>query len=271
MITLHRNARVGYDVAGSGPVVVLLHGFLEDRGIWKGLASEWATHHRVLTIDLPGWGGSEASGYVLTMDDMAHAVSAVLAAEGVDRCALLGHSMGGYVALAFAELYPEKLNALGLLHSSALPDSDTKKADRLRAIDAVRTDLALYCRVAIPNLFAPEARQRLSADIASLVQRASATAPMGVAASLHGMMQRPDRTHVLARASFPILFLQGELDPVVTGEARQAQQAAAPRMRCITLPNVAHMGYLEAPVIFQEQVRGFLDQIRSVIRCLRYS
>jgi pimeloyl-ACP methyl ester carboxylesterase len=153
-----RRVPVHFTVEGDGPVVVLLHGFLEDSSIYDEMAKILAISYRVVCIDLPGHGLSGVVGYRHSMEDMASAVRQVLDTLGVDSCTLVGHSMGGYVALAFAELFPMKTDGLVLFHSTALADSETKLKDRERAIAVVRKNAEAFVRSSIPMLFAEDSR-----------------------------------------------------------------------------------------------------------------
>jgi pimeloyl-ACP methyl ester carboxylesterase len=126
MTVLFKNCPVFFTDQGEGPALVLLHGFLEDSSIFGNLMAGLSDDFRIVTIDLPGHGQSGILGYVHTMEDMAEAVNTVLSGLQIADCMMVGHSMGGYVALAFAALYPQSLLALGLFHSSAAADSEAK-------------------------------------------------------------------------------------------------------------------------------------------------
>ena len=123
-----------YEDAGKGSAVVLLHGFLENVTIWNSLKEELLSRYRVITIDLLGHGKTGCLGYVHTMEMMAETVKAVLDELMVRRVSLIGHSMGGYVALAFAEAHPDDVKALVLVNSTTSADSEVKKKNRDRAV-----------------------------------------------------------------------------------------------------------------------------------------
>jgi pimeloyl-ACP methyl ester carboxylesterase len=124
---LFKNTKVSYSDQGNGQAIVLLHGFLENSTMWNDFIPEFSKKNRVITIDLLGHGKTECIGYVHTMELMAEAVLAVLKHLKIRRSILVGHSMGGYVALAFAELYPDAVKGLCLMNSTAKPDSKQKK------------------------------------------------------------------------------------------------------------------------------------------------
>lgn len=240
--------------------MVLLHGFLEDGAIWNQLAAELRPNFRLIMIDLPGFGRSAGRGYYHTMDSMAEAVMAVVDGLQIQSFHLFGHSMGGYVTLAVAEKWPQRLASFGLLHSTPLPDSAEKLIDRERAIAAIKADLPLFCSITIPNLFAEANRPACLTEIKDLVDQASMLRPRNVVAALRGMMARPDRTHVLVQAKVPCLFLQGDIDPVVPVLVYENLRQLAPKAQFHLLPNVGHMGFFENPKDFNRVVLDFLSK-----------
>ena len=110
----HKGASIFYTDQGAGSPVILLHGFLENHTMWNPFLTQFTTFHRVICIDLLGHGNTECKGYVHTMNDMADAVNAVLIHLDINTAQIIGHSMGGYVSLAFAKAYPNKISSLCL-------------------------------------------------------------------------------------------------------------------------------------------------------------
>lgn len=259
--TTLRGTNVHFANTGSGPAVVLLHGFLEDSSIWHNLAARLAHQFQVILIDLPGFGRSGGRGYCQTMDDLGLAVLAVIDQLAIDKFHLFGHSMGGYVTLAVAEKCPDRLQSYGLVHSSALPDSPEKQHDRERAISAIKQDLTLFCALTLPNLFAETNRARCVNEIEQLINAASLLKPKNVVAAIRGMMARPDRTNVLAQANVPVLLLQGDNDPVVPMAIIAKHRNLSPNLETHVLPNVGHMGYIESPEAFNTAIIGFLQNV----------
>jgi len=263
MTVLFKNSPVFFTVDGSGPALVLLHGFLEDSSIFNTMAKELSKEFRTVCIDLPGHGNSGTLGYVHTMDDMAEAVKTVLDELDVEECVMVGHSMGGYVTLAFAELFPSRLKALGLFHSSATADSEAKKADRERAIDLVMRNADSFIAAAVPGLFAEGSKARLEEEVASLTARVQTFPSQGIVANLRGMMQRPDRTVVLYALRIPTLFIHGLEDPVIPTDVIRGQAALASDGTFVELKGVGHMGYLEAPDLCRNAIRTFAQQAQD--------
>ncbi len=152
MKTLHyKNTSIAFTDTGKGTAIVLLHGFLENQSMWNALVPVLSQKYRVITIDLLGHGQTEPMGYIQTMEDNADAVHEVLSSLRLRKAVFIGHSMGGYVALAYAELYPESVKGFVLLNSTAKEDSPERKTNRDRAIIAVKKRLR--------NLYSPFYRQ----------------------------------------------------------------------------------------------------------------
>ena len=179
------------DTLKGGTTVVLLHGYLESLEIWGDFMKELAMHYRVLAIDIPGMGISQVRGEVHTMEFLADVLKGVLDKQGVERCFVVGHSMGGYVAEAFAAKYASMLQGLVLFHSTPNPDTEEKRENRRREIELVRADKKeLIAELFAPKGFAPENRKRLRAVIEQLSELISMSDSDGVVAVLNGLIQR---------------------------------------------------------------------------------
>lgn len=220
---IYKGIEVYYDDEGHGKVVVLLHGFLENRTMWKDLTSNISKTNRVIAIDLLGHGQTTSLGYIHTMEQMAEFVDAVLNHLKIDQCILVGHSMGGYVALAFAELFPEKVLGLCLMNSSASPDSVETKTNRDRAIAAVKKDPGKFVSLSITNLFAPDNRKKLISEIKEVTTEALKTPLQGIIAALEGMKIRKDRKFILQQKSYKKMMIMGRMDPVLDYKSLKAQ------------------------------------------------
>ena len=149
-----RNGKVQFSDTGKGRVVVLLHGFLGSCQIWQSAIDDLSKSYRVIAIDLPGHGGTDCFGYVHTSEFNAKCVKAVMDSLRLKKYVIVGHSMGGFAALAFAELYPDNLRGLCLYHSTAFADSEEKKRDRTRSIKVVKANHQIFTSEVIKNLFA---------------------------------------------------------------------------------------------------------------------
>ena len=246
-----------YRDTGSGEPVVLLHGFAEDGAIWTEVARH--LNCRLLIPDLPGSGRSTLTPD-LSIEAMAMAIKELLDREGIERCILIGHSMGGYIALAFAELYPERLRAFGLFHSTAYADSDEKKAARQKSIAFIREHGAQpFIRQSIPNLFANETRTDRPGLVEDTIDRYQNASPDALTAHLQAMLQRPDRVPVLKRSRVPVLFIFGQKDQIVLPEQSLAQVSVPALSSLHILPGAGHMGMLEEPAAGAAIIQSFVN------------
>ncbi|MBA3663833.1 MAG: alpha/beta fold hydrolase, partial [Bacteroidetes bacterium] len=163
---LYKKETVTFFDKGKGKAVILLHGYLGSHEIWENTVEDLSKSYRVIAIDLPGHGGTACFGYAHSMELMAKCVKSVTDHLRLKKYVLIGHSMGGYVALAFAGLFPDHVRGLCLYHSTAYADSEEKKKDRLRAINAVKANRSVYTRSTIRNLFATKNLKYLKHEVA---------------------------------------------------------------------------------------------------------
>lgn len=239
--------------------VVLLHGYLESMLVWEEFIPLLYKEVRVITLDLPGHGISEVKGEIHTMEYLADTVKGALDALGVERCTLVGHSMGGYVALAFAERHPERLDGLVLLSSTPNPDTEKKREDRLREIALVKAGKKeALAQVAPQAGFAAENRQRMREHIEELKEQVFLTEEEGIVALLNGMRERPDRHAVLEQLSCPLLFILGKKDDYIPLEVAEEMVKQHPKAQVVWLENAGHMGFLEEPQRVAESLLRFL-------------
>lgn len=236
-----------YSQIGSGQPIVLLHGFLEERGMWSHYAEKLSTKFKVICIDLLGQGESGSTGYVHSMEEQAAAVVAVLFIENVEKCKVVGHSMGGYIALALAEKHPELIDGLVLFHSTVFPDLEDKKSDRERVIRLVQRNKSIYVNAAIPTLFAEHSCSALTSEIQQVIDVASGFLEQGIIANIRGMMERKDRSGILKNGKFRKLIIHGELDSVISLDDAKRMAVLNDEIQLEILEDVSHMGHLEAP------------------------
>ncbi len=203
---------------GNGKALVLLHGFLENLTMWEPFLSVLSENHTVITIDLPGHGKSDCIGYIHTMEMMAEIVEAVLRKENIKEAKIMGHSLGGYVAMAFAERYPEICNGIVLLNSTPKEDSPERKINRDRTVALVKKHKEAFLSMAITNLFAEENKEKFAEKIKALKKDALKMKTQGIIASLEGMKLRKDRTHILKQFSKPKIIIAGTKDPIMPFE-----------------------------------------------------
>ncbi len=240
---LYKNTKISYTEQGKGTAVVLLHGFLENKSMWNDYVIAISKKNRVITIDLLGHGETECLGYVHSMEDNAEVVMSVLQHLKIRKAVFIGHSMGGYVALAFAELYPENVKGILLLNSTSRADSDERKSNRDRAIKAVKQNYTAFVRMSIANLFSEKNRTILVDEIENVKTEALKTPLQGIVASLEGMKIRKDREVILHFATYPILLILGKQDPVLIYD-ENVSQIENTNVKLHTF-NDGHMSHIE--------------------------
>lgn len=214
MKLIYKETNIFYTDTGKGSTVVLLHGFLENASMWEGIAKELAKNNRVITLDLLGHGQTKPMGYITSMETLAAVVNAVVKRLRLRRITLIGHSLGGYVALAYAEKHPQKIKALCLMNSTSQEDSEDRKKIRTRANKMVRNNFTSMVKISITNLFSPDNLIRFANEISEVKKQALQTSLQGYIATNEGMKIRPNREHVLINSSFKKLMIIGKKDPI---------------------------------------------------------
>lgn len=256
---LFKKTNISYTDSGKGTAIVLLHGFLENQTMWDAFVPEFSKKHRVITIDLLGHGNTECMGYVHSMEVNADVVHAVLAELRIRKAIFVGHSMGGYVALAFAEMYPDYIKGLVLLNSTSRADSDERKTNRDRAIKAVKQSFTNFISLSIANLFSEENRERLKDSIELVKKEALKTPLQGIVASLEGMKIRMDREVLLHLTQYPKMLILGEKDPVLPYEETK-EQIEETTVQLVTFPD-GHMSHIENKIELTTVLLDFFKKI----------
>lgn len=255
----YKNTKINYTDTGKGTAVVLLHGFLENLGMWNNYIADISKKNRVICIDLLGHGGSECLGYIHSMEDQADMVHEVLLHLRIRKAIFVGHSMGGYVALAFAEHYPDMMKGLVLLNSTSKADSDERKANRDRAILAVKQNYSAFVRMAISNLFSEDNRELLKDQVEAVKLEALKTPLQGIIAALEGMKIRNDREVLLHFAPYPTLLILGKKDGVLNYEDN-IDQIEGSKATLIALPD-GHMSHIENEAELKSILLTFFKKI----------
>ena len=207
-----------YENTGNGKPLVFLHGFLESHLIWNNLRKNLEKEAQIITIDLPGHGNSENSQKVNTMEEMAEKVIEVLDELNLEKATFIGHSMGGYVACALADLFPERVENIVLINSSTLPDDEAKKNQRLKACETARKNFNALVSFSMPTLFATHHRDQFKEELKFVKEIALKTPIEGVCAALKGMRERPDRSSILYDFKGGIYIIVGLNDETVNPE-----------------------------------------------------
>lgn len=259
----YSNTALSYRKTGKGKALILLHGFGEDGHIWDKQVAILEQSMMVIVPDLPGtsksgrWNKSD-----IEITDFAAAILAILDAEAIHSCCLLGHSMGGYITLAFAELYPERLEGFGLVHSTAYPDSDEKKGNRLKAIALMdQYGAGAFLRNTIPTLFSAKFKKEHPDQVLSQIKHAEGFDTKTCQQYTLAMRNRPNRSFVLESNPLPILFVIGTED-IAAPLADLLGQVKLPLFASIhILENVGHMGMIEAAETMTKHILEFVENL----------
>tara|TARA_R110002073_G_scaffold57778_4_gene146685 strand:- start:91208 stop:91990 length:783 start_codon:yes stop_codon:yes gene_type:complete len=243
MILEYKGITIFYTDNGKGNAVVLLHGFLENSSMWQALNPSLTKRNRIICIDLLGHGKTGCLGYIHTMEAMAEAVEAVLTHLKIRKPIFVGHSMGGYVALAFAEKNPDKVKGLCLMNSTALADTQEKQHNRDRAIKAVKQNYKTFIRMSITNLFRPKNRIIFSKEIKNIKKEALKTPLQGIVAALEGMKIRNDREVLLHFSPYKKMMLIAKRDPILNYDTL-INQTKNTEVSIVELPD-GHMSHVE--------------------------
>ncbi len=195
-----------------------------------------------------------------TMEAYADELHRLLTASQIDKFTLIGHSMGGYISLAFAEKYPEMLEGFGLFHSSALADDDAKKEQRNQMAELLRDEGAeIFMRRTAPNLFGRSYKESHPEEVKKFIQRYGKLPAEALAVGMEAMRDRPDRTHVLAQLPFPIIFIVGMDDQVVPFETVMDQARFPKKIYPFVLADAGHLGMIERPEASARILRWYLE------------
>ena len=257
-IISYQDRQVFFKIDGEGFPLVLLHGFCEDHRIWNDLIPT-VENAQIIRIDLPGFGGSETPEQA-SIDHYAAAVKQVLDHLGIRQCLLIGHSMGGYTTLAFAELYPEYLKGFGLFHSHPFADTPEKKQARDKSVQFIQKNGAIhYLKQLIPKLFPSHFLSSKRYLVDRIIFQASKFDPAGIMGGLEAMKNRRDRSLVLQQTPLPVLFILGEHDNLIPFEQQLEQTHWPSTSNVHILLRTGHMGLVEAPHKTARMIQQFLS------------
>ena len=259
----YQNKKINYQSIGKGKAVLLVHGFGEDGTIWEKQIDFHKHNFHLLIPDLPGSGGSELIEDV-SMEGMAEVLHEIIHEEDVDSCSMFGHSMGGYITLAFAEKYWNHLDAFGLIHSTAFADSREKIETRKKGIEFINQHGTFeFLKTTIPNLFSSNSKSQLKDSINEFINSQSSFTPDTLIAYYEAMINRPDRTLVLKNTKTPVLIIAGEEDNAVSLHDILKQSHLPDHCSFHILNNSGHMGMMEEPQRMNMLIDVFLKEIVS--------
>jgi pimeloyl-ACP methyl ester carboxylesterase len=256
----YKGGEVAYWLHGNGKPLLLVHGFAEDAHVWDYQVDFLKKYCFVIALDLPGSGLSAYNPALQTMDDFADCVYQLLQAENMAKCIMLGHSMGGYITLAFAEKYPQWLVGFGFVHSTAFADSGEKKQNRIKGIKMMEEyGSYAFIKSTAPNLFSVAYKQQFADKVNALIENGYNFKKEALQQYYRAMMNRPGRTEVLKQAAVPVLFIAGTED-VAAPLNDVLQQVHLPKTCYIhIIENTGHMGMWEATEAVNTYVLQFIE------------
>ncbi len=243
MIQMYKNTPLFYSSKGKGNPIVLLHGFLESSSIWDPFIEKLSEKRQVITIDLPGHGKSGNFAEIHSMELMADAVFTIIQELNIKEVTLVGHSMGGYVGLAFCKKFPILLKGIVLLNSTPESDNEERRINRDRAIKIVRKNKDSYISMAIANLLSAKNRELFPEQLEKLKKEALSLSEEGIIAALKGMKIRTDETSTLTLYNGSKYMVAGDKDPVLNFSDTEL---VANRTNCVFLPlSGGHLSFIE--------------------------
>lgn len=239
----YKGINIFFETKGKGKSLILLHGFLHSSTMWKNYSEEWQREFQVVSIDLPGHG---KSGVVkdISIEEMAEIVDLILEKLKIQTCTIIGHSMGGYTALAFAELFPDKLKKIILLHSSAYADTAEVKKKRNLWLKIIDKHPAMFVRNVTEFLYSKDNLLKFKNIVEKDIEEAKEVGYAGYAEAIKAMRDRPDRTKVF-QSGIPTYIIAGKYDKVIEKDVSEKQMNLIKNGKGDFLENVAHMGFVE--------------------------
>lgn len=257
MILEYKDTPIFYTTTGKGQTIVLLHGFLEDHSMWKNILPSLSKTNQVVTIDLLGHGKSGCLGYIHTMEDQAKMVNAVLNKLGLNQFIFIGHSMGGYVALAFSKLFPESINGICLMNSTYQADDKERKLLRTRANKMVQNNFENMVRMSFSNLFSAFSKLHYKTEYEEALQIALKTSLQGYMAAQEGMKIREDFSNLFKNAKYNKAIILGKKDTVL--DFTTISEFAKQHNIKTSVFNEGHMSHIENKKKLETAILHFVE------------
>jgi 3-oxoadipate enol-lactonase len=250
-------SNICYSDQGKGEAVVLLHGFCGSAEYWEKVIPALSGSYRVIAPDLRGHGASDAPKGAYTIEQMADDVLSLINTLELPDVTLLGHSLGGYITLSFAQRYASRLKGFGLIHSTAYPDSEEAKEKRLKSVSAIQSQgITAFVDELVPNLFS-KAGQTPQQQLERAKEIGYKTPPQGAVGAALAMRERPDRRDVISASELPILLVAGAEDGLIPAE--RTFTSNKPNITQATIPGAGHMSLFEAPEQLADVIKSFME------------
>jgi len=255
----YHNKKIFYRSIGKGKPVMLVHGFGEDGNVWNRQVEYLQDKCYLIVPDLPGSGQSEMIDD-MSMEGLAEVLHSIIHEEQIDKWTVIGHSMGGYITLALVESYWNHVNAFGLFHSSAFPDTEEKKQTRKKGIEFINQHGAFeFLKTSTLNLFSPNSKSQIPNIIDEFIASLANFSADALVSYYHAMMNRPDRTTVLKNTENPVLFIAGEHDNAIPLNDVLKQCHLPENSYIHVLKNSGHMGMIEETEKANRMLEDFLS------------
>ncbi|MCM3727453.1 alpha/beta hydrolase [Neobacillus cucumis] len=253
-----KNSTITFVDEGEGKPIVLLHGFCGSSAYWSEVIPVISKNYRVIAPDLPGHGGSTTALKNYSISDMAEMIKEFLDKLNLGKVTMFGHSLGGYITLAYAEKYSDTLNGFSLVHSTAFPDSEEAKKGRSTNIDKVKNEgIKTLIDGLVPKLFSPDHLEEQY--IESAKQIGYRTPSEGAIHTLSAMRDRPDRNSVLESTSLPVLLIAGEQDQIIPVEKTFSVSKA--NIKQTIIKDSGHMSMYEQPGELISVIKDFMENM----------
>ena len=257
---LFRNGKLAYTDKGKGRALILIHGFLGNKELWSFHVSTLRKSFRVIAIDLPGHGGSDALGYIHPMELLAEAIQQLITHLKLRRVVLVGHSLGAYVALAFAEKYPDTLLGLISVNSTAKGDTVSRKKSRNQLIKLIKKDKNKALQLLVPTFFNYKTRST-HWKIKRYLEAAKNCSSKGIVATIEGMKTRKEREIILNFAPFHYAYFVGEHDSIISIKDQKEEVALNKKGELLYFENSSHMIYLEEEAKSCKMIQKFAKKL----------
>jgi pimeloyl-ACP methyl ester carboxylesterase len=260
---IYQNKRLHYKIGGSGNLIVLLHGFAEDHQVWIHQFEALEKDFKIIAPDLPGSGLSEAlETENLSIEDLARAIDAIIDEENIKQFILIGHSMGGYISLAYEHLFSEKIKAIGLFHSTCYNDSQVKIQNRKKSIEFIKNNGSeAFLKTIIPDLYFNTSNELL--HIESQLSIAKNISSSTLIQYYQSMICRPNNEQVVKKINKPVLFIGGSHDKLIPIEQTINESCLADCSFIKILKNSGHMGMIEEHQKTNETLKQFIHFVNK--------
>lgn len=254
--------KIDYRDEGSGPAVIFIHAFPLNQSIWDDQVAALKQSYRTITLDLRGFGSSDAPAGPYSMEEMAADVRALMTKIGLDDAVFVGLSMGGYISLAFYRSYPEQVRALVLADTRASADDEEGRERRMRSAErAEREGAQAIAGEMLPMLLAPETIEKNAALVARVRAMIESNSPSAIASAQRAMAGRPDSSRLIERMNIPVLVIVGSEDSLTKVEESKAMSDKIPGSRLRVIEGAGHLSNVERPAEFNRALADFLDAI----------